>query len=202
MPRILAYGERFHRLKVVAKIVRRYEKRYAVRCDCGKITTATATELINNEIKSCGCLRREVAKWATKLAAERSRAMRLVDLTGHTYGQLTVIKRVAGTKREWWCECICGNMTKAWAHNLRADKTRNCHECIVRLAPNEKLERNLVVYGVHKTCKLSISETAKFFGLSTNRVKFIIARIRKRERIAKTAMAQKVNQIYFAEAAE
>lgn len=51
------------------------------------------------------------------------------DLTGQTFGRLTVLS-FAGIRRRgksyWLCECACGAQTIAWGSNLRSGKTRSC----------------------------------------------------------------------------
>jgi len=53
---------------------------------------------------------------------------RFRDLTGHTYGRLTVIKR-EGTQSGhplWLCKCSCGNTTYVLSGDLIKKKTRSC----------------------------------------------------------------------------
>lgn len=55
-----------------------------------------------------------------------------VDLTGHTYGRLTVVERaeecqINGRLRtKWVCTCECGGITVAIGHNLRTGTTKSC----------------------------------------------------------------------------
>lgn len=58
----------------------------------------------------------------------------VIDLTGKTFGGLTVIKRGKdyirpsdGTARpQWICQCKCGNTTLVLGDKLRHGKTRSC----------------------------------------------------------------------------
>ncbi len=54
--------------------------------------------------------------------------MRLVDLTGHKYGILTVKTLLPKTRkeREWLCECECGGVCVVHAANLRSGNTVSC----------------------------------------------------------------------------
>lgn len=55
--------------------------------------------------------------------------MRNLDLTGSTYGRLTVIKAVGKTPREgtiWLCRCSCGNLRETFTHRLRHHITMSC----------------------------------------------------------------------------
>lgn len=55
---------------------------------------------------------------------------RFVNLTGHTYGQLTVIsyagQKPPKTQCYWNCRCSCGNMTVVKSNKLRSGATRSC----------------------------------------------------------------------------
>jgi hypothetical protein len=70
---------------------------------------------------SCGCLRKE-------LCAERGRA-KLKDMTGKTFGRLTVVEPVYDPKqgqRVWKCQCVCGNITQVAGGSLRQRHTTSC----------------------------------------------------------------------------
>lgn len=52
-----------------------------------------------------------------------------IDLTGHTYGKLTVIGLHCGgyyTVTTWDCKCECGNTTVVRGHKLRGGHTQSC----------------------------------------------------------------------------
>jgi len=51
-------GQRFGRLTVL----RRDDKKWKCKCDCGQMTNANSTDLIEGNTCSCGCLRKETAK--------------------------------------------------------------------------------------------------------------------------------------------
>lgn len=50
------------------------------------------------------------------------------DLTGKTFGNLIVIKRVEnqGEQPMWLCKCSCGNMKIARGHRLKNGETKHC----------------------------------------------------------------------------
>lgn len=53
----------------------------------------------------------------------------LVDLTGQSFGRLTVVGRAANSKNGkamWFCNCTCGNSCIAYAGNLRNGQTKSC----------------------------------------------------------------------------
>lgn len=51
-----------------------------------------------------------------------------LDITGHTYGRLRVIKSVPrrGPGNWWKCQCTCGNVIYRNTSRLRAGRTRSC----------------------------------------------------------------------------
>jgi hypothetical protein len=49
---------------------------------------------------------------------------RRVDLSGMTFGRLTVIKPVAGSR--WLCECSCGATVSPKTSSLRSGNTKSC----------------------------------------------------------------------------
>lgn len=55
---------------------------------------------------------------------------KLIDLTGHKYGELTVIERSPikskGGTAVWLCECSCGNYKEVWSQSLRSGNTSSC----------------------------------------------------------------------------
>jgi hypothetical protein len=54
--------------------------------------------------------------------------MRLIDLTGETFGRLLVLKRL-GTEsghNKWRCRCECGQTIEAIGCNLRSGHTKSC----------------------------------------------------------------------------
>jgi len=54
---------------------------------------------------------------------------RLIDMTGGTYGRLTVIglvDRLDSGECVWHCECSCGGKTKVTGRYLRTGKIKSC----------------------------------------------------------------------------
>lgn len=60
-----------------------------------------------------------------------------VDLTGKTFGRLTVIKRVNNRhNRVWWlCKCSCGNLTESPGYSLKCGDTKSCG-CLTKTTPH------------------------------------------------------------------
>ncbi len=55
-----------------------------------------------------------------------------IDLTGHKYGKLTVLRidtDIPGKKKKWLCKCECGNETIVSGSNLRDGHTKSCLKC-------------------------------------------------------------------------
>ena len=107
-------GQRFG-LLTAQSIVRFDKSRNAVWlciCDCGKTTEVRAGNLRAGLTKSCGCLVRGVR----------------VDLTGKTFGKLTVqsfATRENG-QTKWLCLCECGKTIIALHGNLQTGQTQSC----------------------------------------------------------------------------
>jgi hypothetical protein len=54
--------------------------------------------------------------------------MKLIDLTGKTFGRLTVIERHGpkGRRAYWRCKCECGNETVVVGDTLKSGRTKSC----------------------------------------------------------------------------
>lgn len=95
------------------------------KCDCGNITLATGTDLKNGHKKSCGCLQKQQAR---KIGHKN-----LIDLTGQTFGHLTVLNQEASKKcpngalkTMWKCQCDCGNIVIVTGQSLKSSNTISC----------------------------------------------------------------------------
>lgn len=70
----------------------------------------------------------------------------LIDLTGRTFGRLTVLGRVprndqySSPRPLWLCQCECGQQTVVIGANLRAGLTRSCG-CLRRETSTENGRR-------------------------------------------------------------
>lgn len=97
------------------------------RCECGNEVTVMGSNLTQNKISSCGCLKKEKqAKWG---------ASTLRDLTNQKFGNLLVIRRAEekekidkfGKKRPVWeCQCDCGNICYVSRQALTSGNTKSC----------------------------------------------------------------------------
>lgn len=102
--RIDLTGQRYGRLVVIREDEPDgYIRRWLCRCDCGEETIARMPNLRSGKTTSCGCSQREIS------SSKNTR-----DLTGMTFGRLTVIERAKdrpGKSRHvyWLCQCSCGS---------------------------------------------------------------------------------------------
>ena len=118
-------GSRFGLLTVTGRTAER-EDRYTVwkcRCDCGNECYVNTKRLTRGTVSDCGCIPKP----------DRKRGPAAADLTGQTFGNLTVLERAENRhgRTVWRCRCSCGNETVVSAHDLRAGHTKSCG-CLLR----------------------------------------------------------------------
>lgn len=98
-------GKRFERLLVVSKIEGKKTKNrsqiWLCKCDCGNEIEASADNLKNHNLNSCGCYAKEVQ---SKIGKARYK-----NILGETFGLLTVIKKMPSKNNRsmWLCRCSC-----------------------------------------------------------------------------------------------
>ena len=126
-------GQKFGMLTVVGRDVGndyitpstgRASPRWLCKCDCGnpQLRSVPAQQLRSGHTWNCGC------KSTNKLK----------DMTGKTFGKLTVIERADdyidknGEKYVCWkCKCSCGNECIVKGHDLRNGHTKSCGCAII-----------------------------------------------------------------------
>lgn len=113
-------GQRFGKLTVLEK-TDKTENNYRLwrcACDCGGEILVNTKHLKNGIVTNCGCI--------PKTNARRGNVAE--DLTGQTFGYLTVIKRAENRhgRTNWLCCCECGKLKKVTAHDLKAGKVKSC----------------------------------------------------------------------------
>lgn len=111
-------GQRFGRLVAVELLPSdKRGARWSCICDCGNSTTVRATAMRHGQIKSCGCLRKEMQHPTAQ-----------VDFTGRRFGKLLAQKPVTGAdgRRSWECVCDCGARTVVRTGLLTNGNTRSC----------------------------------------------------------------------------
>lgn len=116
-------GKKFGRLTVISRENSNDNKTlWKCQCDCGAIVICDGGKLRKGLTRSCGCYAKEIAS-----------KTRLIDLTGETFGEWTVIKRAndhitpKGTKiPKWICKCNCGTERKVFGAILRNGNSKSC----------------------------------------------------------------------------
>ena len=108
-------GQRFGRLVCIEPTGHRDSSGntlWKCRCDCGQECLAVGRQLTAGYKKSCGCLGHPP----------------LEDLTGMTFGQMTVTGYAGkrGGMHRWSCLCSCGETTEVGQTLLRSGKTKSC----------------------------------------------------------------------------
>ena len=116
-------GNRYNKVIVISLNGRRRGAQlFLCRCNCGNIITTTKDKLLRGEVKSCGCLLKEIKD-------------KYKDLIGQKFGKLKVIKKLGAITTRidifWECKCECGNMTNVTTGNLTHGFIKSCG-CISR----------------------------------------------------------------------
>lgn len=117
--RFIEIGKVFGRLTCVSETDE--AEFWLFRCTCGKRVKTTARHLRDGK-RSCGCLRRE-------LSAARLPPPKIVDMTGQTWYDLTVIDRAGSDDlgaAQWRCRCVCGFVGVYRGAALRTGETKSC----------------------------------------------------------------------------
>ena len=107
-------GQTFGKLTVVnfAGSSKRGHAKWLCKCECGNEKAIFGGHLTSGSTKSCGCITRPFK-----------------DLTGQTFGKLTVVKFAGRDKcgnREWLCKCECGNEKDIVGGHLTSGSTKSC----------------------------------------------------------------------------
>lgn len=121
-------GMRFGRLVVVKQMEDHvsagghHSIQWLCKCDCGNEVIRTSASLKRTKDSSktsCGC-----------------NAHPRLDLTGQTFGELTVIEPAGDCidlnkqrRSQWKCLCSCGRVTVVGTNSLRTGNTRSCGNC-------------------------------------------------------------------------
>jgi len=115
-PRKDLTGQTFGRLTVISQTDKRSKSRRTIWnciCECGNIKQVLGTNLKSGKTKSCGCHRTQIK-----------------DLTGQTFGRLTVISQFEKRTKDgcviWNCTCECGNTKQVSGKSLRSGNTKSC----------------------------------------------------------------------------
>ena len=128
-------------------------------CDCGNVCYKPSHDLMNNKVKSCGCLQKE------------SKATPKENLTGKKFGKLKVIELTNQSNydgRLWKCQCDCGNIRLASSYSLTHNRIQSCG-CLNSVM-NSKIEQLLQELNIEyekekifKECKDNLNLRFDFF---------------------------------------
>lgn len=108
-------GNRYGKLLVVEEAEKSKEGQIQWKCicDCGNETVVRGTLLRAGKTRSCGCLAKEQARINMKEYCKKNPLpWNYTDLTGQSFGKLTVIERNNDLIRDrayWNCKCNCGS---------------------------------------------------------------------------------------------
>ena len=96
--------------------------RWLCKCDCGNTVIRRASVLADGNIRSCGCMKKQQNASTKRPGAKRK------DLTGRTFGALTVLSPASGeySRSYWHCRCSCGNEKNIRVSSLVAGVTTSC----------------------------------------------------------------------------
>ncbi len=106
-------GKQFGKLTVISRDAndRAGNARWLCQCECGKQKTILVSSLVSGRTKSCGC------------------QAKFKDLTGQTFGRLTVLSRAANRQNRnilWLCQCECGKQKTIIGSSLVSGRTKSC----------------------------------------------------------------------------
>lgn len=117
---------------------------YICQCDCGNVSYVKKSSLVGGKTTSCGCMKRNCSKAGCNMRGKSC------DLTGQTFGNLTVIKQVddyispkGNHAKRYLCQCACGNHIEVQAGNLKSGNTVACsHSCPCKKKKYKPRDRN------------------------------------------------------------
>ena len=114
-------GKKFNRLTVIKQdgSYKTGTKLFLCKCECGGSTKTSASHLKRGEVKSCGCLVKEVSSKNGKNTKK--------DILNMKFGRLLVLKENGRSKHgvKWLCKCDCGNEKTVLGVALRRG-TKSC----------------------------------------------------------------------------
>ena len=112
-------GQKLGMLTILSRSPSNTSMRYwNCRCDCGNTIVVSQADIDWGAVTSCGCI---------------YKGKQRPDITGQTFGKLTVLQEVAPlvsssgkSERAWLCRCECGREVVFRQHNLTKKVTRSC----------------------------------------------------------------------------
>ncbi len=108
--------------KVVGKKNKARRTTWICNCVCGKVVDVSTVVLTTGLKTSCGC--------------KTKPKYNFIDLTGKTFGALTVLSRLEERTKDrgvlWECKCSCGKMVKIPSNSLTSGNTKTCLSKVCR----------------------------------------------------------------------
>ena len=103
------------------------------KCDCGNFKEVRKSNIVSQQVRSCGCL-----------IIAQAKAKRF-NLIGKKFGKLTVLDEAAPNKHNqtpWLCECECGViLDNVFSTHLVSGKTKSCKICAKHTYPQGTIRR-------------------------------------------------------------
>ena len=131
-------------------------------CECGNVISVRSTQLTGSKTKSCGCLQKSKASENIKKIQPLGAQSKLINLTGKTFYNLTVLKRdeqnTKWNKPKWVCSCKCGNIISVAGSSLTSGLTKSCG-CL-GLSMGQEIIKNILLNN-----NISFSQEVKFNNL-------------------------------------
>ena len=125
---------------------------YLCRCSCGTKRLVEGCALKYGKSKSCGCL-----------SIDRSKEEN--DLTGQTFGYLTVIASAgvdSDKHRLSLCRCKCGRECVVSNHNLKTGNTRSCGCLRADIDEQRSQKTDLIGQTIGNWTVLSVADNDKY----------------------------------------
>lgn len=118
--RIDLTGQVIGRLEVIKEVEPKgYQRRYLCKCKCGNEKIVRMGHLRSKKTQSCGCYNKERVSETISL-----------DLTGQSFGKLTVIERSNKKNNDrftvWKCKCECGEIKDIRGISLTSGSSTSC----------------------------------------------------------------------------
>lgn len=108
-------GKTVGRWKVGDRFQKNGKTWYHCTCECGTKRDIIKSSLLQGGSLSCGCLR------------DDTKHQNVPDLTGKTFGLLTVQNKVIKNHKTYWnCLCACGNTKEVKTNNLVCGLIKSC----------------------------------------------------------------------------
>lgn len=109
-------GETYGKLTVLGfGEMRGRQSFWRCHCSCGNEKFVRKGNLKSGQTETCG-------------SCNSKYGIPMVDLTGHIYGEWTVLGlgEMRGSKSYWRCQCSCGKERFVWGGNLRNGQSKSC----------------------------------------------------------------------------